>query len=230
MMNAWFVHLYTASGAVMGLLAAANVFESDYDGAFRWLAGAVIVDATDGMFARRADVAARTPQIDGALLDNLVDYVTYVFVPALMVWQALIVPDSWSIGVCAAMLMSSAYGFSRAEAKTADHYFTGFPSYWNIVVFYLYTAEWPPIVNAAVLLGLAVLVFVPIRFVYPSRTPVLRTLTIALGVAWGVAMLALLFQGRGASRTPLWLSLIFPAYYLVLSLVRTARRRRPQAA
>jgi phosphatidylcholine synthase len=228
--SAWLVHLYTASSAVMGLLAAANVFESDYDRAFLWLAGAVIVDATDGMFARRANVGTRLPHFDGALLDNIVDYVTYVFVPALLVWQALIVPDSWSIPVCAAMLLSSAYGFSSSEAKTADHYFTGFPSYWNIVVFYLYAADWSPVINAFILLVLAALVFVPVRYVYPSRTPVLRTMTVALGVLWGTAILALVLQGSDRSRTLFWVSLIFPTYYLVLSLVLTARRRRLQAA
>lgn len=231
MTSAWLVHLYTASSAVMALLAAANVYESDYGHAFAWLFGAVVVDATDGTLARRARVTERVPSVDGATLDNIVDYLTYVFVPALIVWQALIVPDSWSIPVCAAMLLSSAYGFSRTDAKTSDHYFTGFPSYWNIVVFYLYAAEWPPMVNAVILLVCAALVFVPIRYVYPSRTPVLRPLTLILGVLWGAAMLALLLLGRDRWRPLLfWGSLIFPAYYLVLSLVLTMRRRRPQAA
>lgn len=231
MTSAWLVHLYTASSAVMALLAAANVYESDYGHAFAWLFGAVVVDATDGALARRARVTERVPSVDGATLDNIVDYLTYVFVPALIVWQALIVPDSWSIPVCAAMLLSSAYGFSRTDAKTSDHYFTGFPSYWNIVVFYLYAAEWSPMINAVILLVCAALVFVPIRYVYPSRTPVLRPLTLILGVLWGAAMLALLLLGRDRWRPLLfWGSLIFPAYYLVLSLVLTMRRRRPQAA
>ena len=230
MIAAWLVHLYTASSAVMGLLAAANVFESDYERAFLWLFATTFVDATDGWLARWARVSERLPSVDGALLDNIVDYLTYVFVPALLVWQALIVPDSWSTGVCAAMLLSSAYGFSQAQAKTDDHFFTGFPSYWNIVVFYLYAAEWPPMVNAAVLSALSLLVFVPIRYVYPSRTPVLRPLTVTLGALWAAALLVLMLQGRDASRTLLWASLLFPVYYVVLSLVLNARRRRPQAA
>jgi phosphatidylcholine synthase len=97
-------------------------------------------------------------------------------------------------------------------------------------VFYLYAADWSPVVNALILLVLAAFVFVPIRYVYPSRTPVLRTMTIALGVLWGTALLALVLQGSDRSRTLFWASLIFPIYYLVLSLVLTARRRRLQAA
>ena len=96
-------------------------------------------------------------------------------------------PGGWGIGVPFAMLLSSLYGFNREDAKTADHFFTGFPSYWNIVVFYLYLAAWPPALNAALLLVLALLVFVPIRYVYPSRTPALRTLTIGLGIVVGRA-------------------------------------------
>jgi len=92
------------------------------------------------------------------------------------------VPDGTSLVVVAAMLLSSAYGFSQEAAKTSDHFFTGFPSYWNIVVFYLMVVAAQPLVSAAVLLTLAVLVFVPIAYVYPSRTPMLRTATITHGL------------------------------------------------
>jgi phosphatidylcholine synthase len=221
---AWLVHLYTASGVVMGFIAAADISESNYRGAFLWLFAATFIDTTDGVLARVARVKERLPWFDGTLLDNIVDYTTYVFVPALLVWRALLVPDEWSIPVCAAMLLSSAYGFSQAEAKTEDHFFTGFPSYWNIVVFYLWVARWSPKVNALVLVALSVLVFVPIRYVYPSRTPTLRPLTVALCAIWGVLMLVLIRQAPDVSRPVFWASLIFPAYYAGLSLVLDARR------
>lgn len=226
----WLVHLYTASGVVMGLAAATNVFDGRYERAFMWLFAATAVDGSDGLLARAARVSERLPWFDGATLDNLVDYVTYVFVPALIVWHALIVPDAWSIPLCAAMLLSSAYGFSQADAKTEDHFFTGFPSYWNVVVFYLYVARWPALVNASILVGLSILVFVPVRYVYPSRTPTLRPLTIALGTAWALAVLVLLVQSPDISRTVLRASLIFPIYYVVLSLVLSLRRRGAHAA
>jgi phosphatidylcholine synthase len=140
-----------------------------------------------------------------------------VFVPALFVWRSLLVPDAWTLPVTGAMLLSSAYGFNREDAKTSDHFFTGFPSYWNIVVFYLFVMRQTPQVNAIVLLGLAALVFVPIRYLYPSRTPRWRGVTIALGIVWGIVMLAMLWQLPVVSRVLLWTSFVFPLYYAALS-------------
>jgi phosphatidylcholine synthase len=220
---AWLVHLYTASSAVAGFLALTRIFYDRYPDAFFWMAVALVIDASDGVLARRAQVASRLPGFDGARLDDIVDYLTYVFVPAFFAWHALLVPDRWSTAAAAAMLLSSAYGFSRRDAKSTDHFFTGFPSYWNIVVFYLYVAGWPGAVNLAVLLVLAALVFVPIRYVYPSRTPVWRTLTVGLGLVWGLMMFVLLRQAPDVSRPLLWASLGFPVYYLLLSLALNRR-------
>ncbi|MGH8188449.1 MAG: CDP-alcohol phosphatidyltransferase family protein, partial [Steroidobacteraceae bacterium] len=192
-MSAWLAHIYTGSGAVLAFLAATDIFEHDYRTAFFWLYLQVVVDATDGLLARRLRVNERLPWFNGAKLDDIVDYLCYVFVPALFVWRALLVPDAWAVPVAAAMLLSSAYGFNRDDAKTADHFFTGFPSYWNIVVFYLFIARWPAAINAAILLVLAVLVFVPIRYLYPSRGGAFQALTNVLGVIWGALMLALLW-------------------------------------
>jgi phosphatidylcholine synthase len=223
--SAWLVHLYTASGAVFAFLAARAIIENDYRSAFFWLWIQVAVDATDGLLARAADVSRRLPSFNGAKLDDIVDYLAYVFVPALFVWRALIVPDAWAIPVVSAMLLSSAYGFNRDNAKTADHFFTGFPSYWNVVVFYLLIAGLPAGVNAAILLALAVLVFVPVRYVYPSRTPVWPWPTNVLGVIWAALMLLLLWQYPAISRPVFFASLVFPVYYVGLSLALSARRR-----
>ena len=221
---AWLVHLYTASSAALAFLATRAIVGYRFRDAFFWLAAATIVDATDGVFARAARVSDRLPWFNGAKLDDIVDYLTYVFVPAVFVWRSLLVPDAWTLPVTGAMLLSSAYGFSRDDAKTSDHFFTGFPSYWNIVVFYLYVARLPAQLNAIVLLALALLVFVPIRYVYPTRTPVWRSATIALGVAWGVVVLAMLWQLPVVSPMLFRASLIFPAYYVVLSLVAGRKR------
>ncbi len=225
-MSPWLVHLYTASSAVFGFLALTRIFYDRYRDAFFWIALAIVVDATDGVLARRMRVGTRLPHFDGAKLDDIVDYITYVFVPAFFVWHALLVPERWAIAAAAAMLLASAYGFNRRDAKTDDHFFTGFPSYWNIVVFYLYVARWPPAVNLGILLALVALVFVPIRYVYPSRTPSWRPLTVALGLVWGVLMLVLWSQMPDVSRPLLWASFVFPAYYLLLSLA-LHRRRAP---
>ena len=225
-MTAWLIHLYTASGALFAFLALSHVVYDRYRDAFFWLFLAVVVDATDGVLARRLEVATRLPWFNGAKLDDTIDYLTYVFVPAFIVWHALLVPDGWSMAAVVAMLLSSAYGFNRADAKAEDRFFTGFPSYWNIVVFYLYLAGWSPAVNAVVLFVLAALVFVPIRYVYPSRTPALRGLTIALGSLWGALAAVMIWQMPAVSRPILWVSLTFPSYYFLLSFALDLRRLR----
>ena len=221
---AWLVHLYTASGAVLAFLAARAVIDHDYRTAFFWLFVQVAVDATDGVLARAARVSSHLRWFNGAKLDDIVDYLTYVFVPALFIWRSLIVPDAWALPIVAGMLLSSAYGFNREDAKTSDHFFTGFPSYWNVAAFYLLVAGWPPQANGWILATLIALVFVPLKYVYPSRTPVLQWPTNALGGAWGAAMIAMLWQYPAVTR-PLFLgSLIFPLYYAVLSLILHFRR------
>ncbi len=226
MIGPWFAHLYTASGAVLAFLAAADIFEHDYRTAFFWLYLQVAIDTTDGLLARAVRVSERTPWFNGAKLDDIVDYLCYVFVPALFVWRAILVPDAWAVPVASVMLLSSAYGFNREDAKTADHFFTGFPSYWNIVVFYLFVARWPVEVNAAILLGLAVMVFVPIRYLYPSRGGAFQVLTNVLGVIWGALMLAMLWLFPSVPRPLFVASLVFPAYYLLLSFWIDFTRRR----
>lgn len=216
-MSAWLVHAYTASGVVLALLAARAVIENDFRAAFFWLSLQVVVDATDGLLARRARVAERLPWFDGAALDQIVDYLTYVFVPALLVWRAALVPGTWAIPVASLMLLASAYGFNRTDAKTSDHFFTGWPSYWNVVTFYLLVLDWPSLVNAAVLVAFAILVFIPIRYVYPSRTPILKVTTNALAAVWAILVLVMLWQYPAVSPPVLWASLVFPAYYYVLS-------------
>jgi phosphatidylcholine synthase len=224
MMLPWLAHAYTGTGAVLAFLATTAVLDRNYRLAFFWLALQVAVDATDGWLARRLRVAERLPWFSGAKLDDIIDYLTYVFVPALIVWHAPLVPRTWAIPVAAAMLLSSAYGFNRTDAKTSDHFFTGFPSYWNIVALYLFVADLGSAVNLAILLTLAVLVFVPIRYVYPSRTRVLRPLTMTLGAIWGALMLVMLWQYPDVTAAVFWGAWVFPVYYVALSLVLQVSR------
>ena len=221
---AWVVHLYTATGAVLAFLATREVFAGDFRAAFLWLFAAVAVDASDGSLARLARVHERLPHFSGAKLDDLVDYLTFVFVPALIVWRAGLVPPGWELAVVAAMLLSSAYGFASADAKTADCFFTGFPSYWNVAALYLLVGKLPASANAAILVALAALVFIRIGYVYPSRTPTLRKLTVTLTAVWGAQILAIIVSLPAPSRVLVGLSLIFPAYYTILSLALHAHR------
>jgi phosphatidylcholine synthase len=220
----YFVHAYTASGVGCGWLALVAAIHGDARTSLLWLVAATFIDATDGVLARIADVARTAPAIDGARLDDIVDYVTYVVVPGVLVWRLDLLPPAAAPWVIGATLVASALGFVRRDAKTDDHLFTGFPSYWNIVAVYLIALRPAPPVAAAILLLLAVLVFVPIRYVYPSRTVTLRPVTLALGGLWAIAFLALIWQLPDPPAWLVWASLGYLAYYLALSLWLTAAR------
>jgi phosphatidylcholine synthase len=227
--GAWLVHAYTASGAITAFLATIALFEARYRACFLWLVLATVIDASDGWGARRARVREVLPDVDGGRLDDIVDYLTFVFVPVLLLYHAALLPSGWDWAVASVVLLSSAYGFTAADAKTDDEFFTGFPSYWNIVALYLFVAGLPPAVNAAIVLALSGMIFVRIGYVYPSKTRVLQGLTIGLGVAWAVALVVVVL-GLPERRTGLLAaSLVYPVYYTVLSLVLHRRRRHAPA-
>src|SRR4029453_16079340 len=166
---AWMVHGYTACGAVLAFAMTIAVIHQRFRLAFLLMVAATVVDSTDGMLARLARVKEAPPAFDGGRLDDIVDYLTFVFVPGLLLFQAGLLPSGWDAVIVAAMLLSSAYGFSAADAKADDHFFTGFPSYWNVAALYLFAAQMTPVVNAVVLLALNMMVFVRIGYIYPSR-------------------------------------------------------------
>jgi len=214
---AWLVHLYTALGAPVGLFTVLLIDQGEFQGALWLMAVALFLDATDGTLARAARVKEVIPWFDGAKLDDIVDYLNYVFVPCYFLLGADLLPAMGAFGVIALTLIASAYGFSQAAAKTTDHFFLGFPSYWNVVVFYFYVLGTPQWFNAALTVAFAIMVFIPIRYLYPSRSPVLRGLTVSLGVVWGIVCLVILSQLPDPPVTVGWISVSYPVYYFLLS-------------
>lgn len=214
----------------MALLALLALERGDVRVSFLWLALATTIDATDGVLARALRVKERLPWFDGGKVDDLVDYLTYVFVPVLIVLKSGLLSEEMALPTGSAMLIASAYGFSRDDAKlvSTDYFFTGFPSYWNIVAVYLYAWRLPPAVNAAILLILASLVFVPVRYVYPSRTTTWRATTLLLGITWAVCFAVVIWRLPSTDGPWLPLSLVFPVYYIALSL-RLTRAERASA-
>jgi phosphatidylcholine synthase len=217
---AWGVHLYTAVGAVVALLALDAIAAESYARAFWWMTAAFILDCTDGTLARRAHVKTVLPHFDGAKLDDIVDYLNYVLVPVALALQADLLPSGTAgVLVAALPLLASAYGFCNTSAKTPDHFFTGFPSYWNVVVFYFFALRAPIWFNAATLVFLSAAVFVPIRYLYPSRSSGVGLRMYVFGVVWGGLVFWLLFQFPTPSRALAVVSLFFPAYYVGQSLL-----------
>jgi phosphatidylcholine synthase len=231
---AWCVHLYTALGLACASGMAVLILQGDdasFLGAFWLMILATLIDATDGTLARMIHIKEVLPGFDGRRLDDIVDFLTYVALPLLLIWQAGLVPEG--LAWCLVLpLLASAYGFCQVSAKTDDGYFLGFPSYWNLVAFYLYVLRLPPSAALAIVVGLSLLTFVPSRYLYPTQPGWLNRLTNGLGGAWAlllVGVLSLLGQGETHSALQVaLLSLYFPLYYFVASWVVTVRlwRRR----
>ncbi len=213
----WAVHFYTASGAVLALAALAATVRQQIPAAFACLYLAVVVDATDGTLARVAGVKRYIPHFDGAKLDDIVDYLTFVVVPLFLMLQVGLL-DGWPGAAAAAgATLASAYRFCHADAKTPEHFFTGFPSYWNVLALYLYVLRPQPWVCATITAVLAVLVFAPLRFIYPSRTPWLRRSSVGLGLLWAVLVAAILARLPERPETLAVVSLLYPLYYTLAS-------------
>ena len=226
---AWLIHFYTALGAVVGFFTVLAIEQTSFREAFFLMALAVVIDATDGFLARAARVKEIIPWFDGDLLDEIVDYFNYAIVPCLLLLRANLLPPQDALWLAPLPLLASAYGFCQRDAKTADYFFLGFPSYWNIFAFYLYVLNTPLWVNAFLLIGLSLLVFVPIKFIYPSRSPRFRAQTNVLGALWGAAVLYTIYRLPNAAPSILFASLLFPAYYTALSLWLEFRRMISQS-
>ncbi|HWT13848.1 MAG TPA: CDP-alcohol phosphatidyltransferase family protein, partial [Allosphingosinicella sp.] len=190
---AWLVHLLTASGAVIALMALMAVIAGDFRLALLWLLAGLAIDGVDGSLARLARVKERAPRIDGDTLDLIIDYLTYVFVPALFIVEAALVPAAAAPWLAGLILVSALYNFTRRDLKTKDNYFRGFPALWSVVAFYLYVATPAPEVAAAIVVALAALTFAPVHFVHPFRVADYGRWLPALALLWAAATAALLW-------------------------------------
>jgi phosphatidylcholine synthase len=218
-LKAALVHLYTASGAVLALLIVVSAFQGEAIKALWLMLLALLIDSTDGLLARRLRVSEALPSFDGAMLDNIVDYMTYVLAPMLLLWSGGYLPDgNAGIIVAALPLLASSYQFCRVDAKTEDHFFLGFPSYFNVLAFYAIVFGMTQGALAALLVTCSLLVFVPIRYVYPTRTAAFRRLSLFLTALWLVSYAVILLQMPEPNTLVLGFSLMYLFYYFGLSL------------
>jgi len=227
---AWAVHAFTGSGVVLGFLALVSILEGDQLGAFMWLGLALFVDGIDGTLARQVRVREVTPSVDGATLDNVIDYFNYVAVPAFMIYWFGLVPEGWGEASAAFILAVSLYTFANVNMKTQDYYFSGFPALWNLVALYFYILRTPEWVNLVTIGILGVLTFVPIKFVHPLRVKAFRNLTITMTVLWAATSLRLAIvasqPGAPEDTSPVgfWLWVLASLYFVVICSWRTFHR------
>lgn len=196
------VHLFTALGAVCALLAVLAIARQDWEGLFLWLGVAFFIDGIDGTFARWVRVSEQLPRFSGERLDLVVDYVTYVFVPALALLAAGYLTGLSGVLLAALILLSSLFHFADLESKADDLSFVGFPAIWNIVAFYVFVFALPAEVCAAIVLACTGLTFVPLKWVHPLRVERLKIVTIGATAAWSAAALVTVWSGFDAA--PAW--------------------------
>ena len=224
---AWAVHAYTMTGSVLALLMVHFSYQGEVRTVLWLFLVAMIVDGTDGFLARYFNVKTVVPGFDGAMLDNVVDYLTYAFAPMVLLWANGYLPSGVFGGVCAAVpLLASCYQFCRTDAKTDDHFFLGFPSYWNVLAFYVVVLEVGTTATAVMLGIFAILVFVPIKYVYPSRTATLWTLNMTLATLWLGAFAVITAQLPDPDPFVVGGSLLYLAYYTGVSFWLTANSSR----
>jgi phosphatidylcholine synthase len=223
------VHVYTSLGSVLAFLMIVAAMDDETTTALWLFLAAMVIDGTDGLLARRLRVKEATPWFDGALLDNIVDYLTYCFAPMVLLWATGYLPDGPFGWVVACLpLLASSYQFCRSDAKTdvGDHFFVGFPSYWNVVAFYVIVLELGTGATAALIIIFSVLVFVPVKYIYPSRTVTLWHTNMAATAGWFIAYAVIVAQLPNPNPIAVALSLAYVAFYAAESLVLTVRFHR----
>ena len=191
--SAYLVHLFTAFGVVFGFLALLATVNLEIPEAFLWLALALFVDGVDGTLARAANVEENTPYIDGAILDNIIDYLNYVVVPVFIFYTLNMVPEPFLLLSSAAILLVSCFTFINTKTKTEDFYFSGFPANWNIVILYFYILDSTQWINLFFVLLFCVLTFIPFKYVHPFRVVEFRKITLLITSIWMVTTTVLLF-------------------------------------
>jgi phosphatidylcholine synthase len=221
---AFAVHVFTACGAACALLALMAAVRADWPEMFAWLGAALIIDGLDGIFARRLEVARFLPRWSGDVLDFVVDFTTYVFVPAYAIVAGGLLPQSAAIPLGLIITVTGALYFADRRMKTPDSYFRGFPALWNVAAFYLFALKPAPWLGATAILVLAAATFVPIHFVHPVRVPRWRVFNLAALVAWAALAAFALLQNLDP---PVWVAAALAAiaiYFVIVGLLRDTDR------
>ncbi len=219
---AWLVHLYTATGGILGMLALFSAVNGDISNAFLLLLATIVIDATDGLLARQVRVREVLPNFDGAMVDNIIDFLTYIWVPVFIIGATGLLPNILWISI---PVLAGLYAYGQEDMKTPDNYFLGFPSYWNIIALYMYWLQPAPIIAVLMLLIPGILTFIPTRYLYPSKNRTLAKTTWLLATIWLLLITYLLFQPQ-PDPILLLISMYFPVYYFAASFYIDFRIRR----
>src|SRR5215471_1352334 len=218
--RAFTVHVFTATGAALALLAMILATGGHWTAMFICLGVALVVDGADGPMARAFDVQNTLPRWSGDTLDLVVDYTTYVFVPAYAISASGLLPQVMAIPAGVVVVISGALYFADREMKTKDNYFRGFPAVWNLAAFYLYLLEPPEWAAAAGIVILAALCFAPIKFLHPLRVSHWRAFNIVLMGLWAALAFVTVIQDLAPGPYVTMTLSVIAGYFFVVGLLR----------
>ncbi len=217
-MRSFLIHIFTACGAGCALMAMAAAARGDWVTMFVWLAIALFIDGVDGTLARRFRVAEILPRWSGNALDLVVDFTTYVFVPAFALATSGLLPSPVAIPLSIAIVVTSALYFADEQMKTTDNYFRGFPALWNAAAFHLFVLKLPPWAAAIVVTVLIILTFMPLRVLHPFRVTQFRVVNLIVLTAWCVLGAYALITGLNPGAIVAWLFALLGLYFLTIGL------------
>jgi len=208
--KAFSIHILTATGAGLALMAMLAAGRADWPMMFLWLLFAFFVDGIDGPLARKVDVAKNAPEWDGVLLDLIVDYLTYVIIPAYAMVEAELIGPGWSLAAGLLICVSGAVYFADTRMKTEDKSFSGFPACWNMVIFVLFAVDIGSWGAMLLMMAIALAQFFPLKFIHPVRTRRWRWVSLPVTLAWA-----------GSATWEAWLSFNAPPLATALLLAST---------
>ena len=223
----YLVHLFTITGVLLSFLALVACIEQNLKLVFFYLALALFVDGVDGSLARMVDVKRHTPNINGENLDNIIDYLNYVFIPVFVIYWLDFVPEGVEIISAFIILAVSCYTFANSNIKTIDFYFSGFPALWNIVILYFYILDTDPFFNFITICLLAIFTFIPIKYLHPFRVKKFRLLSLSILFIWMITTVLLLYfkwLNENILQAAFILWIFTNIYFILLTIIRTSRK------
>ena len=225
----YLVHLFTVSGVVFSFLALIASIEQNLPLVFFYLALALFIDGIDGSLARKVDVKEHTPNINGEILDNIIDYLNYVFVPAFIVYWIGLVPAGTELILSALILIVSCYTFANNHIKTSDFYFSGFPALWNVVILYFYILDTELVTNLLIICALSILTFIPIKYLHPFRVKHSRRLSLFVLSIWILTTVIIVYfdyLNKTLLDVTFLIWIITNLYFIVLTIIRTFQDKK----
>tara|TARA_Y100001936_G_scaffold90358_1_gene88924 strand:- start:52 stop:789 length:738 start_codon:yes stop_codon:yes gene_type:complete len=222
------IHLLTGMGIIAGFFAVIAILNDNQKEAFLWLGLAFLIDSVDGTLARKFNVKKNLPNIDGKMLDSIIDFFNYVIIPSIMIYWFRYVPDQFIIFIPAILILISIFSYVNLNILTDDNYYNGFPAIWNVVILYFYIFGTSQNINLIFLILLILLKFSPLKCIHPLRVKKLKNFSIFFSILWFITSVFLIIL-KGSNLNPVYeiflmfLWVVSNIYFITVSVFKTLR-------